>query len=268
MTGVAYDTAHRGVGQLTGVIPTTDPKVRALDPWAATAPRRTSVFVEYDGTPVWAGILHSRDRDPNTYGLKIGAATYETWLASTYLLADADYRGAGLGAPGTLGGLVTTAQSYPNSNMRLTPVAARAGAQQVVAGQLYQASDVKTLAEYFNGWVTRWGQPIEWRVDVTATSTGQYVLNLLIHEGTFADGRDPWTLHYPGDLLNWSDGEDGTGQDNVMVGAAAGATTGTVQTKLFSVATADQVGSDELGAGYPVRMAAYSVGGTAVQQTT
>jgi hypothetical protein len=289
MSGVAFDTKLSDVGQFAGVVPTVDPTVRARDPWAATAPRRTALFVEYEEEPVWGGLVTGRSRVPGTWGLAVRAATFESWLARTWLRADADLTAAtrtadpmadpmtgGVddgpwGAPRTLGELVRRCQAHRNASIRLAVASATTRPDTAVTGQVYLRADVKPLVDYFKSWVTRWGTPIEWRVDVERSGS-TFSPTLIINEASFADGRTPWTLHYPGDLLSWSYEEDGTAQANVMVGAASGAG----EAKLFSAATVEDLDgnpaggqdSDEFDAGFPAQMDAYSVGGTNVGQDT
>src|SRR4051794_39319939 len=120
MTGVSFDQKVSGVGQLTGVVPTGDRKIRALDPWAATARRRTAVYVELDGVVVWSGIVWGVEQSDDVAGLAITAGSWESWLHSAYLLSDVNTTGMQLGAPSTFASLVDWVQNQQvAANVRL-----------------------------------------------------------------------------------------------------------------------------------------------------
>jgi hypothetical protein len=275
MTGVAFEQIVSNVGQLGGTVPTTDDAVRALDPWAATEPRRTGIYVEWDEQVVWGGTVWGVSQDSETLGLKITAATFDSWLHAYFLAADVDTTGMQLGAPSTMALLLDAIQSQPNgaiANFGVSGVGypwdvglgGDGTGEAKVAGNLYAASAVKPLADYLSGWVGAHGIPIEWRVDVAALTGGGYRQTLMVNEATFADGVDPLQLHFPSNLVKWTRERDGSTEANAMYGSASGPN----QTQLFSTRTADSLGSDEFAAGYPLQGGTYSVGGTAVTQAT
>lgn len=254
MVDVSFDQVLNGVGKFSGMVPTTDPKIRALDPWGATEKRRTALYVHRDDQVVWGGIVWGRDRDQDTPGLRITAATFESWLAVAYLRSDVSTVDMQLGAPGNLGGmLLGSVQSYPNADLGIDytgvgyPWDIGQGGDGTgelkVGGKVYVAADLKTLTEYFEEWVDVWRVPIEWRIDVGYSPVTGYTRTMVIAEGAIYEGRNPIDLSYPGRLLTWAYPEDGSAQANVMHGAASG---------LFDYALASEVGSDELQAGYPV----------------
>ncbi|MFJ6143125.1 hypothetical protein ACIQH7_05970 [Streptomyces anulatus] len=60
MSDVSYSTELNGIGTLTGTIPYSD-ETLPLGPDAASVPSRTSLYVDRDGTIVWAGIIWTRE---------------------------------------------------------------------------------------------------------------------------------------------------------------------------------------------------------------
>ncbi|NEB83977.1 hypothetical protein G3I43_07265 [Streptomyces anulatus] len=60
MSDVSYSTELNGIGTLTGTIPYSD-ETLPLGPDAASVPSRTALYVDRDGTIVWAGIIWTRE---------------------------------------------------------------------------------------------------------------------------------------------------------------------------------------------------------------
>jgi hypothetical protein len=275
MTGVGFDEKVSGVGQLTGVVPTGDPKIRALDPWAAAERRRTALYVELDGIVVWSGIVWGVDQADDVAGLAITAGTWESWLHTAYLISDQSFVGMQLGAPSTFAGLVAAVQSQQvAADVRLSvsgvgyPWDIGQGGDGTgearVGGKVYARTDLKSLAELLEGWVGDWSIPIEFRIDGQRTpgAARPYSQTLYIAEGSISANRVE--LNYPRNLLKFKNSFDGSGEANQVIGSAKGP--GGVA--LWSRVSADQVGSDEFAAGYPVTTETFSVGGNDVTQAS
>jgi hypothetical protein len=226
MEGVSFAEQMSSVGKFTGRLPTTDPAVRAQDPWGATEPRKSGLYVERDGDVVWGGIVWGRTRDQGGAGMVLTAATFESWLAYAFLRADTSFVGAGYGAPSTFRSLASIVQGYPSGNVRLdvqglTWPAGAGGdgtGETRVGGKVYLAADVRPLADIFDSWVTDWKVPVEWRVDVGKGPAAGYVQTLLVSEGP-PPVTDLVALHYPGEVLTWTLEEDGTAQATELVGS-------------------------------------------------
>lgn len=263
------------VGAFSGIVPTVDADVRALDPWAATEPRRTALYIEHGGEVQWGGIVWGRARDQDTPGLKLTAATFDSFLEFLYLRDDWNGVGAQLGPLTTTASLLYAAQSYAGADVRLLPYYSGDGTgENRLDGFLYEATALRSLAEILDNFATDQGRVIEWRVDVTKEA-GKYVRRLAVYDEpligplvltdeAFEQQRPPTVipadlleLTYPGNLLTWTDTEDGSRSANATIGAASGDN----DTKALHVATADQVGSDELAAGFPLQTVPLS-GGT------
>lgn len=270
MTGVDFEAKFLDIGVLNGVIPTVDPKVRALDPWTASAPRRTFVVVEEDDTPVWWGIVWGAQRQHDTYGIKVTAATFESWL--TYALLRRDVTAAkGVTAAQTMTQLVAEVASYSGGNIGLSVVDPEPNANPsntTAAATTYAATDLKPLQDVLVNWNTAQGFPAEWRVDCTKKPGGGYKLTLLVTDDLLSDGRDAVQLVYPGNLLTFTDAVDGTQHSTCVVGAASGTDATGASIKLLSVSTSDAVGAGELAAGYPLQSFGYSVPSSNTSSTT
>lgn len=285
MYGVSFDQKLCDVGQFEGIVPTVDPDVRGQDPWGATEARKTALYVERNGAVVWAGIVQGVERDQDTWGLKITAYTFESWLARQYLLIDTDTRGLHLGAPSTFDQLLAANRGQPNFDIGLrvtsnvppwttSPPAfgASTGAgEHAVAGTYYQAAACKTYADQLKEWVSLWNVPIEWRCDAVKNPDGSYSKRLMITEGTLADGRPTVPLSWPAPpngangLLTFTDTRDGTTEANMMVGSVAlkSDPAGTGPEFGMTDAGSTQINSDEFVNGYPIQMSSYTLGGTA-----
>jgi hypothetical protein len=269
LTGVDFDRGISRVGALSGYLSLLDAEVRDQDPWAATTPRRTALYVERDnpetGSPEvrWAGMVWGRKRSAGSYGLTLTCATFESFLAHQLLRANLTQtqRTAVQG----IAAAVAAVQGYPGGNIGLTVIDATTGAK-ALRDRYWTVESLRSVLDLITNY-TETQTPIEFRVDVTRAGQG-WAKRLLVGEprlGTSyaASGLE---LAYPdGALLDWSDDEDGSAQDNTLVAVGGTGDTGGIEVPPPYVVLRDtDVGSDEVAAGFPVLMR----GLTATDETT
>lgn len=58
--GVSFGSNLNTPGQFQGTVDLTDPRVAKANPINLTIPNRTFLVIDYDGSPVWSGILQTR----------------------------------------------------------------------------------------------------------------------------------------------------------------------------------------------------------------
>jgi hypothetical protein len=253
MTGVKLDRALNAAGSFTGFVPVMDPQVRALDPWAATTPRRTAVYAERDGAVVWGGIVWGRRRAAGSLGLALSGATFESWLA--HRLLTADLTGTGRTAAQMATTLLATLQAATNGNIGLTVSDATGGAAR---DRTWLASDTKTALDLISSY-TQTQKPIEFRVDVGKDGAGRFTRTLVIGEpklGRRATASGIELVYPGGELLDWTDAEDGGAANNALYGNGGPPPAGGANLTVYR--TAGDVGSNELVAGVPLLQGGFS----------
>jgi hypothetical protein len=219
LSGVSFDTQLCAPGSLTAFLPTSDPKLRAVNPWAATTPRRTALYVELDNEVVWGGVLWGRSRKAGDAGLTLTAGTFESWLGFQLLRYDLSFTQQTAAAIG--GALVDEVQSYPSTNIGLAWAAAGAG-PQLLRDREYVAAELRTALQLIGNFAEI-QDPAEYRVDVSKGPVG-YTRTLLIGEPRLGRTTDESNLAAiytvggprPGTLLNWTDTEDGSAGGNAV----------------------------------------------------
>lgn len=277
MVGVSFEDKLLDIGTLEGIVPTTDPAVRALDPWTVCAGRRTGIFVEQDDEVVWGGILFGTTRSQETYGIKLAAASFESWLNYAFLWSTVNTVGAQLGAPSTFREIISTIQTYQPGSIGITVTSNQypwtigqggdGTGENKVPGQAYGGGDLKSVQDMLVGWAALWNAPIEWRFDLSKRAGGGYNLTLIVTEDGLDAGRVPVELRYgvpQANLLTFTDTVDGTQHPNAVVAAINVPAANTVSDNgldalISTVATADDVGVDELASGYPLLQVPYSL---------
>lgn len=248
LTKVGYTRDLSGVGKLGAYLHLADEKVRALNPWQATAPRRTKVYAEYEGETVWGGMLVGSGESDESDGTVLSCITFEGWLHRQRLLADLTLTGQTTRT--FLEQLVARAQVLTNIGIEVDP----SGPAGQVRTATYLAREIKPILELIEDLGTSTSIPLEFRVDCFRDSvTGQFRQVLRFGEPrigrTFEESR--LTFSYPeGGLTKWQRIRDGSGADNVMpmLGSGSG------ETQPFEILYDDEAGLDEIASGYPTWM--------------
>lgn len=269
--GATFEEKLNGVGAFSGMVPTVDPEVRALDPWAATEPRRTALYIEHDDVVQWGGIVWGRSRDQDTAGLNLTGATFDSFLEFLYLRTDADFVGAQLGPMTTTASLLAQVQAPAGANIGLESYYFGDGTgENRLDGFLYKRTALRSMAEMLENFAADNQVTLEWRTDVTKEN-GRYVRRLAVYDGELIGPLvldddaptlpptvypvSPLELAYPGNLLTWTDAEDGTTSANAAIGSTSGE-----NGEIFAAVDATALGSDELAAGFPLQTTTLSGG--------
>jgi hypothetical protein len=281
LVGVSYSDVLSGVGSLGGALVLTDPELRARDPWAATAPRRTAVYVEFGDHVEFGGIIWGRKRAHTFPGMTLVAASFESYLAHQLLRRDRAFSQAT--AATMVASVIAEAQALFGANIgiavqNVTGGGARRDREWLVA----DAKNILALTSSFAETDT----PIEFHVYCYRDSAG--VMRRTLQLGEPQLGRTAaasgLAFAYPGSLLSWTDSEDESVMDNVYLGTAVKPAVAEVmvqptnadgtpatnaqgaplppvrvqpaepEVKLIDQVTVDDVGSDEIAAGFPALM--------------
>jgi hypothetical protein len=254
LTGVSFDRTVSGVGSLSSYVHLADAKVRALDPWSATIPRRSALYVERRGTDgvdrcVWGGVVNGRQRSHDSEGMTLNCVTWEGWLHRQRLLADLSL--TGVGPAGTAAAILARVQQEPGGDVGIeVPIPVRDGTRR---DHDYLAREVKPVLELLEDLATEAELPVEFRVDCFRGVDGRFRRVLRVAEPRLGRRWEATRLTYSypeGGLESWSFIEDGTNAANVMPLLGAGA--GDLQP--FDVLYDHEAGVDEIASGFPAWM--------------
>lgn len=234
MVHVDFEKVLNGTGRFNGVIPTVDPAIRALDPWTASIPRRTALYVSYGDTMVWGGLIWQRERSQDTGGLKIMATTFDAYLASQLLTVDMNFANAT--ANTIVPALLRQVQSLPGANLHIATSDVSASIPgQALRNRYWARSALKDVLQLLQTMLQS-ATPIEWRIDCAWTPSGGISKTLVFGEpriGRTTDVSGLYAFHdvtHPGStLLSFDDTEDGMVQANACAGS--------IQAQLLSSAT-------------------------------
>lgn len=259
LTGVDYTRQISGAGKLDAYLPLSDQKVRALDPWMATVPRRTALNVEFQERPVWGGPVLLRDGGDDVDGMTITAITWEGWLHRQRLLSDLDLPSAtrfeaAVALLEAIGAVPIEAGGGQGGSIAFGVRTDTPGSGPPAGPYWYRAADVKPLLELLEQLGT--DEPLmgmEFRVDITRDEDGLFYPTLVLGEPRLGTRYEDTalTFAYPsGGLLRWKYAEDGGAASNVLLLLGSGS--GTAQP--FDYLTGDEIGIDELTSGFPTWM--------------
>lgn len=258
MQQVSFEKVLNGAGKLDGFVPTVDPAVRALDPWAATTPRRCCVYVYLGEELVWGGIIWQRTRSESGGGLQVTAATFDSWLATQIVSVDVNVTGS------TAADIMTTAladiATHPGADLGLEIVPVFGADPPELRTLLWRRTDVADFLTRLSSFLTA-AVPVEWRVDLEPRADGRIAKKLLIGEprlgsGTAVTGLYLWhsSLQAGSTLLSFTDLDDGSVQSNAVAGSIPdpNATADEALWKrLWSYHESGELGNDEIAAGFP-----------------
>lgn len=254
LTGVKYSRQVKGVGKLDGYLGLTDPKVRALNPWGATVPRRTALYAELDDVAMWGGPVVARPGGAGSQGMRLSCISWEGWLHRQLLLEDVELHGDRLAVIGAILAQLRTISTGPTQNGEWLTVRLEGGAGAPAEDYLYLARDVKPVLEILNEIGEEFDLPhLEYRVDVGRDQWGNLHPTLVIGETRLGRRYEETsrTFAYPdGALVDWEYPGDGTAGANIMpvLGSGSGISTP------FLVVFDGDAGGSELESGFPAWM--------------
>ena len=264
VSDVTFEKVLNGTGKLEGFIPTVDPKVRVLDPWAATEPRRCVVYVYLGEELIWGGMIWQRVRSHDGAGLRITAATFDSWLATQILTADVNV------TERTAAQIMATAlagvQAAPGANLgfQVVGIYGENATGSVATAEkrtlLWRRTDTADFLTRMGSFLTA-AEPVEWRIDLEPRADGRVAKKLLIGEPRLGSTTEVTGLYLwysatqPGStLMSFTDLDDGAVQSNAAAGSIpdpdATADTALFQ-RLWSYHESAEIGNDEIAAGFP-----------------
>lgn len=256
LVDVKYDRALSGVGKLDAYVHLADERVRSLNPWAATQPRKTAVYLErrVEGGQrcVWGGPVTGRTRASDSVGMSVSAMTWEGWLHRQLLLTDLTLTAAGPKA--TAAAIITRLATETGGDVGLQ--VDTSGIDGSPFNHNFQARDIKPALELLESLSTDAASddptplPVEFRIDCYRDEAGIFRKVLRVEQPrlgrVWEDTR--LTFGYPdGGLEKWTLTEDGTAAANVLLMLGSGSGEAQPWDVLFDV----DAGIDELASGYP-----------------
>lgn len=261
LTNVKYTRAVRSVGTFDAFLHLADQKIRALNPWAASRPRRTTVYAEYGDECVWGGPVLSRAGGASSEGMRLSAVSWEGWLHRQRLLDDVDLRNmTRLEVVEMLLYLARQPTAQGDPNVLPFPVIWERQGGSGLDDFLFLATEVKPILELIDTLVVDGEVPLEWRIDCRRDpDTGRLGPVMVLGEPRvgrrFEDTQLTYAFNYnfpEGGLVDWNLAEDGSGADNYLLTLGSGS--GPAQP--FEIVTDTDVrgGDGELGSGYPTWM--------------
>lgn len=243
-----------GAGSGSGTVSLASARVRSLDPWAATTPRRTICYAQRLVTrngvltitaPLWHGIVWARDRTKASMSLTMATpeSYYDHRLVARDRLLNAD-------DAFIMRTLFQDAEAVPSGSLQLRYTDELAG---VVSERTLATSDLKTVLSVAKSIATA-GDGLDWRIIPGLDSAGRFTKTLTISPRLGRVGLAELTWQSKGagrasnEVLGYTMTEDGTAVANLMVGLGDGQGT----SQLRSVVRASDIGNTELADGYPL----------------
>lgn len=256
-----FEKVLNGTGKLEGFIPTVDAKVRALDPWAATVPRRNLVYV-YNGDEImWGGMLWQTRVTHDTPGIRIVAATLDSWLATQILSADVNV--TQMSAAAILAQCLAGVAAVPGGDLGFEVVPIFGADPPDLKDRLWRRTDTADFLTRMGSFLTA-SVPIEWRIDLEKGPDGRVAKKLLLGEPRLGNGTDVTGLYLwhsavaPGStLLTFDDLSDGTVQSNAAAGSIPDPNATQAEAlwkRLWAYHESGELGNDEIASGFPVVM--------------
>lgn len=252
-----------GAGDGTGRVPLLSTRIRRLNPWAATTPRRTICYAQrlllVNGRAVaapvmWHGIVWGRVRSGFSLNLKMSTpeSYYDRRLtpAKTWTATD---------DATMLKELFQLAEAEAAGHLRLTYDTPLAG---VVSDRTMLLTDRKTYLEIAKSIATA-GDGLDWRIAPGVDpATGAFTRTLTCAPRLGRTGLQELTWQTrsrsraQNEVIGYELEEDGTNVPNRVHGLGDG----TGDTQLYTVVNASDVGNTELADGFPLLEAVLPAG--------
>ena len=108
MTGVSFGKTLNGVGQFQGTVDLQDANLQLVDPLDLTTPANTALFVDYNGSLVWGGVIGSRARTFAPGSRKMTVTASDLWSYFSQRVQATDYSAppySGITGPSTKMGI-------------------------------------------------------------------------------------------------------------------------------------------------------------------
>lgn len=243
LTGVSFGQELNTAGSFSGSLLLTDVKIDSYNIASYTNPARTAIYVDRNGTIVWAGVLWSRDYDSVSQKITFQAREFESYFEKRRIVTT--YTATNVDQFTVVEDLFNQIQSVSGGNIGLVIPTNTSG---VLVTKTYNDYEQKPLTEAVYE-LSRSNTGFDWNIDVNYDSSYNIVKTLELaypRRGTkmVANGVNNIVLEFPGSIVSYKYPEDGSSVATRMYGVGAGTGPG----KTLST----QSSTDQLAAGWPL----------------
>lgn len=243
LTGVSFTQQLNQAGTFSAHLLLSGINSDAYNVDVATTPGRNAIYVDYDGTLIWGGIIWSRDYQSQSQELSITAREFESYFERRRITSDQLFTNVDqLTIAQTL---MNLAQSVPYGDIGIQVGIETSG---VLLTRQYYSYELKT---YFNALqdLSRAEDGFDFNILVAYDLSNQPTKTLVLgypRTGVVYSSSDPYATLFemPGNIVEYDYPEDGSIAANTIYALGAGSNEG----KLISI----QSDSTKTANGWPV----------------
>ena len=235
LTGVSFGQELNTAGSFSGSLLLTDVKIDSYNIASYTNPARTAIYVDRNGTIVWAGVLWARDYDSSSQKITFQAREFESYfekrrIATTYTATAVDQFTV-------VEDLFNQVQAVSGGNINVVIPTNTSG---VLVTKTYNDYEQKPLTEAVYE-LSRSNTGFDWNIDVSYDSSYNIVKTLELaypRRGTamVANSVNNIVLEFPGSIIAYKYPEDGSSIATKMYGVGSGSGPGKVLSAQTSAA--------------------------------
>jgi hypothetical protein len=224
-TGVNFTSQLNSIGTFQGHLLLSGVNSSNLNVLDATIPGKTALYVDYNGTIVWGGVIWQRNYDADTQTLDVTAQEFESYFQRRRIINDKTYTNAD--PLYVVQNLVSYAQGKSHGDIGVI-VGSESSSLQVT--KVYNAYEVKSVYQAIKDLaqgslfdfliVPAWG---------SGSTANKLIKTLKLGSPTLGYTYDPtnnnnsWVFSLPGNIVSYNYAEDGISAANQLFGIGYGA---------------------------------------------
>jgi hypothetical protein len=242
-TGVSFTKQLNQAGTWSGHLLLSGLDSAAFNVEASTIPTRNALYVDYDGTLVWGGIIWGRSYSNSSQVLTIQAREFESYFERRRIVTSQIFTATDQLTIAR--NLISLAQSSPYGDIGVQMGVETSG---VLLSREYYSYEGKN---YFNALqdLSRAENGFDFTIEASYDGSNTPIKTLILgypRTGTVYSASDPYAIMFelPGNIVDYEYPEDGAIAANTVYALGAGSNEG----KLIAVAT----DSTKTIAGYPL----------------
>jgi hypothetical protein len=225
LAGVTFGQELNTSGPFSGHLLLSGVDSYELNVSNATTPGRTAIYVDRDGTIVWAGVLWAREYSSAEQKITFTAREFESYFEHRRINFDYNLDQNPQDQLTVVQNLFNTVQGPAGSS---TNIGVQIGTETsgVNVTKFYNYYDLKPLTEAVYE-LSKSTTGFDWNIDVSYDSS--YNINKYLHleyprRGKIysASSSSSLMLEFPGNIIEYTYPEDGTAATNTMYGVGAG----------------------------------------------
>jgi len=225
LSGVTFGQELNTSGPFSGHLLLSGVNSYTLNVSDATQPGKTAIYVDRDGTIVWAGILWSREYSSSEQKITLSGREFESYFEHRRINFDYNLDQNSQDQLLVVRNLFNTIQGSTGSS---TNIGVQVGTETsgVNVTKYYNSYDLKPLTEAVYE-LSKSNTGFDWNVDVSYDSS--YNINKYLRLEYPRRGRvysatssTSSMLEFPGNIIEYTYPEDGTAVTNTMYGIGAG----------------------------------------------